>query len=50
MLAIRALAVGQDSIVSLVSRRYGSQFGIDTLTALNNLITPLSNDEFNINK
>lgn len=50
MLATRALAVGQVCTVSLASKRYGSQYGIDTLTALNNCATPLSNDEININK
>jgi len=43
-------AIGQGSTVSLASRRYDSQFGIDTLTVLNNCVTPLSNDEININK
>lgn len=39
-----AQAIRQGSTVSLVSRRYGSQYGINTLTALNNCVTPLSND------
>jgi hypothetical protein len=43
-------AIGQGSTVSLASRRYGLQFGINTLTVLNNCVTPLSNDEININK
>jgi hypothetical protein len=33
MLATTSLAVGQDITVSLVRRRYGSPFGVDTLMA-----------------
>ena len=49
-LVTRALVVGQGFTVSLASRRYGSQFGIDTLKASNNLVTPVRHNRININQ